>query len=97
MPALDLAALMQRILTILPVGVWITDASGKIVYGNPAGQAIWAGAHYVGPERFGDYKGWWVATGKQIQAEAWAAARAIRTGEISIDEEIEVLREFDFI
>jgi len=90
MPALDLAALMQKILTILPVGVWIMDASGKIVYGNPAGQAIWAGARTVGPERFGDYKGWWVATGKQIQAEEWAAARAIHNGEISIDEEIEI-------
>jgi len=39
-------ALLQATMKILPVGLWIADAGGKIVYGNAVGQKIWAGAHY---------------------------------------------------
>lgn len=81
---------LRLVLERLPVGVWIMDASGRIVHGNPAGQEIWAGARYVGPEQFGEYKGWWLSTGEPIAADEWAAARAIVQGETSIDEEIEI-------
>jgi diguanylate cyclase (GGDEF)-like protein/PAS domain S-box-containing protein len=90
MSPLDRLDVLQQVLAILPVGVWLMDETGKIVYGNPAAQAIWGGARYVGPERFGEYRGWWAATGEPIRAEEWAAARAIRSGETSIDEEIEI-------
>lgn len=90
MSVLDRSDLLHEVLAILPVGVWVMDETGKIVYGNPAAQRIWAGAHYVGLEQFGEYKGWWVATGKRIEAEEWAAARAIRNGETSTDEEVEI-------
>jgi phosphoserine phosphatase RsbU/P len=82
--------LLRTVLETLPVGVWIVDKTGKIVQGNPATRNIWAGARYVGFDRYGEYKGWWVGTGKQIQPEEWAAARAITKGETSIDEEIEI-------
>ena len=85
---------LQLVLDTLPVGVWIMDRTGRIIQGNPAGQRIWAGARYVGPEQFGEYKGWWLSTGQPIAAEEWAAARAIRNGEISLDEEI-VIECFD--
>ena len=81
---------LRLVLDTLPVGVWIMDRAGRITQGNPAGQRIWAGARYVGPEQFGEYKGWWLSTGKPIAAEEWAAARAIRKGEISLDEEIAI-------
>ncbi len=74
----------------LPVGVWITDATGNIIQGNPAGQSIWAGARYVGVEQYGEYKAWWVDSGKLVTADDWAAARAVRKGETSINEEIEI-------
>jgi diguanylate cyclase (GGDEF)-like protein len=83
-------AVLRSILEALPVGVWIMNEQGQIVHGNPASQKIWAGARYVGPEQFGEYKGWWLSTGKRIAAEEWAAARAIRKGEISLDEEIRI-------
>ncbi|MBP1693859.1 MAG: histidine kinase, partial [Chloroflexi bacterium] len=82
--------LFRTAVEALPVGVWLTDASGKINYGNLAGQRIWAGAHYVGIDQFGEYKGWWVDTGKPIEPDDWAVARAIRRQETSIDEEIEI-------
>ena len=83
-------ALLQAMMENLPVGVWITDANGKIIQGNPAGQRIWAGARYVGPELYGEYKGWWVSNGKPIAPDEWAAARAVKYGETSLNEEIEI-------
>ena len=81
---------LRSVLETLPVGIWIMDRNGRIIHGNPAGQRIWAGARYVGPEQFGEYKGWWRNTGQLISADEWAAARAIRNGETSIDEEIDI-------
>jgi len=83
-------ALLRNILEILPVGVWIQDKDGQIVSGNEAGQRIWAGARYVGIDRFGQYKGWWADTGKPIEPEEWAAARAITKGETSLDEVVNI-------
>ena len=87
---LDAERLLRTVLEALPIGVWILDRDGRIVHGNAAGVRVWAGARYVGPEDFGEYKGWWVSTGERIAAEEWAATRAIRKGETSIDEEIEI-------
>lgn len=86
--------MLQHVLDTLPVGVWIMDRTGRITQANPAGLRIWAGARYVGIEQFGEYKGWWLSTGARIAAEEWAAARAIRDGETSLDEEI-VIECFD--
>lgn len=81
---------LRKILDALPVGVWLMDSSGQIVQGNAAGQTIWGGARYVPPEQFGEYRGWWLDSGKPIAADEWAAARAIQRGETSIDEEIAI-------
>ncbi|MDO8292725.1 MAG: PAS domain S-box protein, partial [Gallionella sp.] len=83
-------ALLQATMKILPLGLWIMNAEGKIVFGNTVGQQIWAGARYVGIEQFGEYKGWWRDSGKRIEPHEWSAARAIEKGEISIEEEIEI-------
>ncbi|OGS98045.1 MAG: hypothetical protein A3F73_04100 [Gallionellales bacterium RIFCSPLOWO2_12_FULL_59_22] len=83
-------AMLQATMKILPVGLWIMNAEGKIIFGNAAGQRIWAGAHYVGVEQFGEYKGWWLDNGKPVGPHDWAAARAIEKGETSIEEEIEI-------
>lgn len=82
--------LLQRVLEALPVGVWMMDETGRIVSHNPAALSIWAGARHVPIEQFGEYKGWWHETGEPIAAEEWAAARAIRKGETSIDEVIDI-------
>lgn len=82
--------LLEKVLEFLPVGVWIMDKNGKIIFGNKEGQKIWSGAKYVAKDKFGEYKGWWLDSGKKIKAEEWAAARAISKGEISINEKIEI-------
>ncbi len=85
---------LRQVLDALPVGVWIADESGQIVTGNPASRAIWGGARFVPWERFEQYEGRWAATGKRIAADEWALTRAIRRGETSLDEEVEI-RTFD--
>ena len=82
--------LLDGIFELLPVGVWIADHAGRIIRGNKAGIRIWAGARYVGPSEFGEYRGWWVDTGKLIEAEEWALARAVSKGETSIGEVIRI-------
>jgi PAS domain S-box-containing protein len=82
--------LLRSILNTLPVGVWVTDSKGQILSGNLAGQRIWAGARLVGIDRYGEYKGWWAGTGKRIEADEWALARAITKGETSLDEVIDI-------
>jgi signal transduction histidine kinase len=44
----------------------------------------------VGIDQYREYKGWWADTGKRIEAEEWGMARAIRKGQTSLNEEIEI-------
>ncbi len=85
---------LQAVVDNLPVGVWFANATGKVLYGNPAGQRIWAGARLVGPDEFHEYRAWWADTGKPLAPEDWAVARAVRTGEASLNEVL-VIQCFD--
>jgi signal transduction histidine kinase len=84
------AELLQAILDSLPVGVWIADASGQLLINNPAGHSIWAGERWLKIDECGEYKGWWSATGKRIEAHDWALARAVERGEVSVNEMIDI-------
>lgn len=83
-------SMLQTILESLPVGVWLIDAQGNITHINHAGQKIWGGMRNVGIAQYGEYKGWLAATGKRIAPEEWAAARALKNGETSLDETIDI-------
>ena len=69
--------LLLTVFDMLPVGVWITDEQGRVTRGNPAGRQLWQGT----PDAEGEFKGWWVETGKPIEPEEWAISRAVRHGE----------------
>jgi PAS domain S-box-containing protein/putative nucleotidyltransferase with HDIG domain len=83
-------ALLQATMKILPVGLWVIDGEGRIVFSNDEAKQIWAGVRYVGIEHLGEYKGWRLDNGKPIGSHEWAGARAIEKGETSIEEEIEI-------
>lgn len=83
-------ALLRKVLETLPVGVWVTDGDGRIVMENPAGQRIWAGGEGAPPGRKGKYRGWWADSGRRIEAGEWALERAVRNGETSIGETINI-------
>lgn len=82
--------LLEDVLELLPVGVWIMDEKGKIIRGNTAAKKIWTDSKYVGMDQFDVFKARWYKTGEEIQPHEWAAARAIRNRETSINEEIEI-------
>ncbi|NKE67350.1 PAS domain S-box protein [Ramlibacter sp. RBP-2] len=86
----DNEQLLKSVFDLLPVGIWIADASGRIVGHNPAAERIWCGAPHVGPEQFGEFQGWFVDTGKPIAPDEWAMARAIRNGETCIGELVRI-------
>jgi len=86
----DNERLLKTAFELLPVGVWLTDAAGNIVWGNPAGKRIWGGNPPPGPDRYAHYEGWWVDTGQPIAAEEWALARAIGRGETTRREMIRI-------
>ena len=82
--------LFEQVLDTLPIGVWVLDRDGLIRFANPAGRALWGGARFVGIEDFAVFRGWWAATGKPIAPEDWAAVRAIRSGETSLGEVVQI-------
>ncbi|MCX5707363.1 MAG: PAS domain-containing sensor histidine kinase, partial [Candidatus Omnitrophica bacterium] len=84
------AALLQTAMNMMPVGLWIFNAAGKIGTSSAAAQRIWAGVKYVGVDQLGEYKGWRTDNGKLIGAHEWAGARALEKGETTIEEEVEI-------
>jgi signal transduction histidine kinase len=82
--------LLQQVLETLPVGVWVIGPSGRIIYGNAAGQQLWGGVRYVGIDGFDQFKGWWLDSGRAIRPDEWAGARAVRDGEVSLNELIRI-------
>jgi len=81
---------LRTIVDNLPIGVLFTDAQGNLIFANAALQQIWGGVRFGGVEQYAAYKGWWASTGKQVKAEEWAAYRAVRNGETSVNEVIEI-------
>ena len=81
---------LHAVLEHLPIGVWVINEHGEIIYGNPAGQKIWGGAEYVGQEDYNRYRGWWYTTGQEILPEEWAGLRAVNRGETSLDKILEI-------
>lgn len=82
--------LLSSTFELLPMGVWIADSTGTLVRANSAAIRIWGGARWVGPEQFSQYRGWWADTGKLVQPDDWALARALRQGETSLGEVIRI-------
>lgn len=82
--------LLKQVLDLLPVGVFVTDAVGNFIQINSAAREIWSGERQGGISQYGDYAGWWPNTDKRLDADDWALARALKTGEIIHDELIDI-------
>ena len=86
---------MGALLDALPVGVFVADSSGRVLRANAVAERIWGGAPRVSNiAAYGEYRAWWADTGRPIAAEDWAIPRALRTGETSMGEVIDI-RRFD--
>ena len=81
---------LEQVLDSLPIGVWVLEGDGRLVFGNPAARAIWGGALYGALDGLGEYRGWWADTGEPLAARDWGAARAITKGETSLNEMVRI-------
>lgn len=82
--------LLERIFTVLPVGMWIADKDGAILRGNPAAAEIWGGMPDLPITSYSMFKGWRLPSGEPLGSDDWALARTLRTGEAILDELIEI-------
>jgi PAS domain S-box-containing protein len=62
---------LQKLIELLPVGTWVTDENGVVLWDNPAGQAIWEGGSPFGKNT---PESWWRITddGRSRQKEPLA-------------------------
>lgn len=83
---------LEVLLDLLPVGVGIADATGKLLELNAARRAIWGQEVFRSQsiQEYGEYIGWWAKTGERVAAEDWALARALLRGETVVNEEIDI-------
>lgn len=81
---------LRTILDNLPIGIWQTDSTGAIIYGNPVARSIWQGARYVGVDDYAEYNAWWKETGEKLKPEDWAAYRALRSGKTIINDKLTI-------
>ena len=81
--------LFQQVMETLPIGVWVTSADGRIIFGNPAGREIWGG-QYTDVAHFGEGRAWWADTGEPIGPGEWAAARVLLSEEATLNELVRI-------
>jgi PAS domain S-box-containing protein len=94
----DREAERQRLATVLrqtPVGIIIAEApSGRLLSGNDEVARIWRHDFQpsAGVEQYSAYKGYHRTDGHELAPHEWPLARAVTSGEVVINEEIDFLR-----
>jgi PAS domain S-box-containing protein len=83
---------LRTVLELLPVGVFISDSTGKFLQTNSMTRTIWGeDAPLLNKiDEYRQYKGWWADTGKPITTNEWALVRALTQGEVTLEQEIEI-------
>ncbi|MCY1018889.1 PAS domain-containing protein [Pyxidicoccus sp. MSG2] len=84
---------LRAVLRLLPVGVFIADAQGRLLETNAVANAIWGGRPPLVEDtsRYGEYAAWWPDTGRRLEAHEWGLARALRDGETVLNQEVDIV------
>jgi PAS domain S-box-containing protein len=84
---------LEAVLQALPVGVIITDAQGGVLLTNGMDEQIWGRRPMTrNVDDYGQYKAWWVDSGKPVQPHEWASAHAVLKGEPVFGQILEIQR-----
>ena len=85
---------LETVMEALSVGVSILDAQGGIIQCNSTFETIWGGPRPTARtvSDYAAYKAWWADTGKPVQPDEWASARAVQKGETVIGQLMEIER-----
>jgi signal transduction histidine kinase len=85
---------LQTLFDTVPSAIFITDVNGRFIQTNELFKTLWGGDVPL-PRGFGDYhnfKGWWAETGFPLEPDDWGVSRAIKKGETSIGEMVDIKR-----
>jgi two-component system, cell cycle sensor histidine kinase and response regulator CckA len=80
---------LNQVLESLPVGVWLFDSDGRVVLANQAVRQIWGETPVTSLEDLSRFNPRW-PTGEPVEASEWGIARALRSSETSVDEELTI-------
>ena len=82
--------LLQKILDILPVGVWIADKDGVLIRGNPRGKQIWGMEPFMGQKEYGRFCARRLPSGEDIDWDNWSLTHTLSEGVTIVDEMLEI-------
>jgi PAS domain S-box-containing protein len=71
-------ALLRMILEALPVGVWMSDPAGRILYANQASQRIWSAGEDGLPDLGAGFLAWRHGSEEPLAPESFVLAQAMR-------------------
>ncbi len=81
---------LQKILEILPIGLYFADKNGTLLRSNPMGVRIWGAEPKVPLSEYGIFKAWRLPSREPLKAEDWALVNTIRNGATIVDELLEI-------
>ncbi|MBN2728660.1 MAG: PAS domain S-box protein [Bacteroidales bacterium] len=82
--------LLNKIIDILPIGLWLADKNGKLFRSNKKGREIWGAEPLVDPSAYGVFKARKMDSDKYLKPEEWALYKTITKGETTEDEILEI-------
>lgn len=85
---------MEAIINALPAGVAICNRQGGTIFANPAFEEVW-GAPWPPCRSVSDYaayQAFWADSGRPVQPEEWASARAVQHGETVAGQVMQICR-----
>ena len=82
--------LLTRIYEILPVGLWITDKTGRLIRSNRMIKQIWGEDLRVSQDEFEVFRGRRLPSRELIKPDDWASVHTIKEGVTIKDELIEI-------
>ncbi len=75
---------LHEALDVLPVGIFLARADGRVEWQNHASRHIWGGVDpHAGEAGLAPYKGWWAGTSRVMREEEWALPRALEGEAVS--------------
>lgn len=86
----SLSSMIEQVVDLLPIGLWVINKDGKIIYGNREAIDIWGGARYVDQPEYGQFVAWSIPDNKPLTANDWASVRALNKGEVVLNEELKI-------
>lgn len=80
----------RQVLESLPVGLWLADKDGTLIFGNQAGQGIWEAYPHVGQADYGVFKAWRMPSREPVRDDDWALGHAVNDGRSTENELLEI-------